>query len=114
MIWYNLHLIFDQFQTIIFLLCVGTFTQNILLVALDDNVSTSFSHKYDEVSETVNYLKSKTNNQSAPLVGIICGSGLGGLVASVENKKEFEYSDIPNFPLATGNILKIFISIFDP
>ena len=72
----------------------------------------SFSHKYDDVMKTVNYLKSKTDSEGAPLVGIICGSGLGGLAASVENKKEFEYKDIPNFPISTGNIRLLFSFYF--
>ena len=72
----------------------------------------SFSHKYDDVMKTVNYLKSKTDSEGAPLVGIICGSGLGGLAASVENKKEFEYKDIPNFPISTGNIRLLFSFLF--
>lgn len=38
-----------------------------------------------------------------PTVGIICGSGLGGLVDNVENKEEFKYEDIPGFPVSTGN-----------
>jgi purine-nucleoside phosphorylase len=40
-------------------------------------------------------------------VGIICGSGLGGLADVLEDPKmEFEYKDIPNFAVSTGNLLK--------
>ena len=37
-----------------------------------------------------------------PKIGIICGSGLGGLAEQVENAEVFEYSKIPNFPVSTG------------
>ncbi|HMN32447.1 MAG TPA: purine-nucleoside phosphorylase [Chitinophagaceae bacterium] len=52
-----------------------------------------------KVKETVNYLKSKTN--SKPQVGIILGSGLGGLVDEIELTHSFSYHDIPNFPVST-------------
>ena len=60
----------------------------------------NFSHKYEEVEAIKDYLLSKT--QVRPSIGIICGSGLGGLVDNVENKEEFKYEDIPGFPLSTG------------
>ena len=40
-----------------------------------------------------------------PKVGIICGSGLGGLATQVENAEVFEYSRIPNFPITTGKAI---------
>lgn len=44
---------------------------------------------------------------SKPLVGIICGSGLGGLVDTIqpEPKFEVEYTNIPFFPKPTGMFL---------
>jgi len=47
-------------------------------------------------------LLSKT--QVKPTIGIICGSGLGGLVDNVEDREEFRYEDIPGFPVSTGRI----------
>ena len=40
----------------------------------------------------------------SPVVGIICGSGLGGLAESVlpESRAEIPYTDIPHFPQSTG------------
>jgi len=38
-----------------------------------------------------------------PKVGIVCGSGLGGLVEIIKDKHEFAYSDIPGFVVSTGN-----------
>lgn len=39
---------------------------------------------------------------SKPKVGIVCGSGLGGLVNIIREKVEFSYSDIPGFVNSTG------------
>jgi len=56
-------------------------------------------HKFDEVEAIKKFLLAKTKVR--PTVGIICGSGLGGLVDNVENKEEFKYEDIPGFPVST-------------
>ncbi len=37
-----------------------------------------------------------------PKIGIILGSGLSGIADELENKKVFNYSDIPEFPLSTA------------
>lgn len=38
----------------------------------------------------------------APKVGIVCGSGLGGLVEMVEDKQIIKYSELDGFPISTG------------
>lgn len=57
----------------------------------------------DTYSQSVNYLKSVLPSQLQNVkVGIICGSGLGGLAATLEHPiKEIEYKEIPNFALST-------------
>lgn len=57
--------------------------------------------------EAVQYLRVDLDlppNLSSPVVGIICGSGLGGLASSLHAEPRFEanYSQIPHFPRATG------------
>jgi len=52
-----------------------------------------------EINNTANFLRSKIQNQ--PSVGIVLGSGLGGLVDKIEAELELNYSDIPNFPIST-------------
>ena len=59
-----------------------------------------FRHKYEDIEKIKDFLFEKTTFR--PTVGIICGSGLGGLVNNVENKIEFKYEDIPGFPVSTG------------
>lgn len=43
-----------------------------------------------------------TQTDVRPCVGIICGSGLGGVGEIVENKHVISYSKIPDFPRITG------------
>lgn len=52
-----------------------------------------------QFKESVAYIQSKTNVQ--PTIGIILGTGLGGLVKEIEVIDEIEYKDIPNFPVST-------------
>lgn len=53
----------------------------------------------DELLESAEWLKSK--GMDAPEVGIILGTGLHGLAKQIEVEKEFNYSMIPHFPIAT-------------
>ena len=54
---------------------------------------------YDKIQETASFIKGKIENQ--PQIGIILGSGLGGLIDMIEKETEIAYSAIPHFPLAT-------------
>jgi purine-nucleoside phosphorylase len=51
------------------------------------------------IAETVAALREKTS--VAPRVGIILGTGLGGLVDEIEASAIIDYADIPHFPLST-------------
>ncbi|MGB1518179.1 MAG: purine-nucleoside phosphorylase [Crocinitomicaceae bacterium] len=53
----------------------------------------------DKIKETTKYINSKT--QVNPTVGIILGTGLGGLVKEIEIIDEVPYEEIPNFPVST-------------
>lgn len=52
-----------------------------------------------QFKESVAYIQSKTNVQ--PTIGIILGTGLGGLVKEINVIDEIEYKNIPNFPVST-------------
>jgi len=54
---------------------------------------------YEDYQTTCEFLKSKTEHK--PTIGIICGSGLGGLVDKLEDTYKIAYEDIPNFPVST-------------
>lgn len=54
---------------------------------------------YDRIRHTADYLSSRIS--ATPTVGIILGSGLGGLVESVTDETAIPYSDIPHFPQST-------------
>ena len=52
-----------------------------------------------QFKESVDFILSKTSVK--PSVGIVLGTGLGGLVKEIEVINEISYSDIPNFPVST-------------
>jgi len=52
-----------------------------------------------KISETKSFLKTKLEYSAE--IGIILGSGLGGLVAEMDVLQELHYEDIPNFPVST-------------
>jgi len=52
-----------------------------------------------KIKETSEFLKSKIS--MIPEVGIILGSGLGGLADKITDAVSFSYCDIPNFPVST-------------
>lgn len=52
-----------------------------------------------KVKETADFILNKTGFQ--PVVGIILGSGLGGLVNHIKVEHSLSYSDIPGFPVST-------------
>ena len=57
-------------------------------------------YSYEEVESIASYLR---NHSSVPSkIGIVCGTGLGGLADVVENKVTLHYKDIPKFPVSTG------------
>ncbi|MFR9651994.1 MAG: purine-nucleoside phosphorylase [Rikenellaceae bacterium] len=55
---------------------------------------------YRRLESIVEYIHSETNN-FAPEVAIILGSGLGGLVDSIDVRYAIKYENIPNFPTST-------------
>jgi purine-nucleoside phosphorylase len=52
-----------------------------------------------EIKESAEFLQKQTTYN--PEVGIILGTGLGGLVNEIEIEHSISYEDIPNFPLST-------------
>jgi len=54
----------------------------------------------DNIQSTTQYIKSRIGDFE-PEVGIILGTGLGGLVSEVEVEKQLMYSNIPDFPIST-------------
>jgi purine-nucleoside phosphorylase len=55
---------------------------------------------YEAVAEAVAFLQAQGGHK--PLIGIICGSGLGGLADLVADAIAIGYERIPNFPVSTG------------
>lgn len=53
----------------------------------------------EKIKATASFIKEKI--QANPEIGIILGTGLGGLVNEIEIIQSIPYNDIPNFPVST-------------
>lgn len=53
----------------------------------------------DQIKESFEYIQSRTSVK--PTIGIILGTGLGGLVDEINIIDEIPYEEIPNFPVST-------------
>jgi purine-nucleoside phosphorylase len=53
----------------------------------------------DKIKQTVEYLKKE--GIYSPEIGIVLGTGLGKMVNEIDIDKVIEYTEIPNFPVAT-------------
>lgn len=54
---------------------------------------------YEKIKETAKFLKGIGIDQ--PEIGIVLGTGLGGIVNMIKVEKKIDYHDIPNFPVST-------------
>jgi purine-nucleoside phosphorylase len=54
---------------------------------------------YDQVQEATQAIRARW--KGTPRVGIILGTGLGGLAEEIQAEAALSYSDIPHFPVAT-------------
>lgn len=62
-------------------------------------LSSQSTFTYEDVKEIAEFIQTKTAYR--PALGIICGSGLGGLVDQVKDAEELSYTQIPGFPVST-------------
>lgn len=53
----------------------------------------------EKIRETLSVIKKKTTDEFS--VGIILGTGLGGLVKEIKIDHEIDYAELPHFPLST-------------
>ncbi len=53
----------------------------------------------EKIKATANYIKERIN--ASPEIGIILGTGLGGLVNEIEILDSIPYNEIPGFPVST-------------
>jgi len=52
-----------------------------------------------EIDQAVDYIRSRTRMK--PEIGIILGTGLGGLVKEIKKETVLDYDEIPHFPVST-------------
>lgn len=58
---------------------------------------------YEDIKSIAEFIQSKTSIK--PELGVICGSGLGGLAEDLDSDKPSDvicYKDIPKFPMTNG------------
>jgi purine-nucleoside phosphorylase len=72
------------------------------------NAITNDHYTYEKVKSIADWIMEKVSIK--PKVGIVCGSGLGGLGDRLESPNVIPYSEIPNFPSSTvvghkGNLI---------
>jgi purine-nucleoside phosphorylase len=53
----------------------------------------------EQIDEAANFLRAKVS--ILPKIGLVLGSGLGGLANSVENPVVIQFKEIPNWPVST-------------
>ena len=53
----------------------------------------------EKIKATANFIKEKIN--ASPEIGIILGTGLGGLASEIEILESIPYNEIPDFPVST-------------
>ena len=86
------------------------FTFNVVSSSLEDSSTQTDALSYEEITTIAEYLKERLKEAAiTPDVGIICGSGLGGLGDNLDEdrpKVTFPYNEIPSFPKTTGEQLQ--------
>jgi purine-nucleoside phosphorylase len=56
-------------------------------------------YRIAQIREAAEYVQAKSNTK--PKLGIILGSGLGGLVKEIQDQERIPYHEIPHFPVST-------------
>eukprot|EP00042_Codosiga_hollandica_P020242 m.64939 g.64939 ORF g.64939 m.64939 type:complete len:304 (+) comp49760_c0_seq1:133-1044(+) len=62
-------------------------------------ISRVAGHSHEQIKVIADFLLARTTHR--PYIAIICGSGLGGLADTIEDKQVFDFHDIPGFPVST-------------
>jgi len=62
-------------------------------------MSVEGKYTYEQIKDIADSILARTAQR--PKLGIICGSGLGGLADLLKSPEEMEYTSIPGFPIST-------------
>ena len=81
---------------------------NLPIQFINTNAITNTYYTYEKIEEIAKFISQKVNFK--PLIGIVCGSGLGNIANLLEDKQVVPYTDIPEFPRSTvhghkGNLI---------
>ena len=71
---------------------------------MDAGSGTSSDSLMKKAKEAADFLFQCLPHDFYPRVGLICGSGLGGLADTLHSspRAEVDYAEIPHFPISTG------------
>ncbi|KAM9510374.1 uncharacterized protein ACIB01_019570 [Guaruba guarouba] len=58
------------------------------------------TRSYEACAEAAAWVRARLK-APPPVVGLVCGSGLGGLARELQQTQSFDYGDIPHFPRST-------------
>ena len=64
-----------------------------------------FRYAYEDVERIAKSVLDRV--KCRPHIGIICGSGLGGLAEMLDDKEIIQYEDVEGFPVSTGMVILI-------
>lgn len=64
------------------------------------NRDSHMSGLFEQIQEAANFIRASW--KTVPEVGIVLGTGLGGLADEITDRVEFPYSSIPHFPRSTA------------
>lgn len=74
-------------------------SQNGMVIPRQNGIKNGSKYSYEDVERIANSVLERV--KCRPHIGIICGSGLGGLADMLENKEVIQYADIEGFPVST-------------
>ncbi|XP_060574702.1 purine nucleoside phosphorylase-like isoform X2 [Ruditapes philippinarum] len=70
----------------------------------DNGIKNGSKYAYEDVERIAKSVLSRV--KCRPHIGVICGSGLGGLADMLGDKEIIQYEDIEGFPVSTGSGLE--------
>lgn len=79
---------------------------------IDFIYSANEGYSTEKVKISADFIKGKISKK--PKIGIICGSGLGGIAEVVTDKTVLLYKDIPSFVESTGMLYFLQSKLFNP
>jgi purine-nucleoside phosphorylase len=62
--------------------------------------ATKQGYTFEDIDQMAKFILARTGQR--PQIGVVCGSGLGGLADLLTDSDVFPYGEIPGFPTSEG------------